>query len=201
MKNSHAAVALRVVMVVAWCGAVAWGFCWLTEYASTPGAAAKAASRWPEQAAVSRDEKLPTLVLFIHPQCPCTAAAVEELDRLLGRVGDRVSTRVLVYSDAALGPEWSRSSLWDRAERIPRVRVDADPSGSQAAVFGARTSGQAFLYSAEGSLLFSGGLTPARGHEGDNEGCAALQALILGVAASRTAPVFGCPLSSGSPES
>ena len=197
MKGSHAAVTLRVVAVVAWCGAVVCGLCWLADYASSPGAAAKAGSRWPARAAVSLHGRLPTLILFIHPQCPCTAATLEELDRLLGRVGDRVSTRILVYSDAALGPEWSHSSLWARAERIPWVRVEADPLGCQAALFGARTSGQAFLYSSDGQLLFSGGLTPARGHEGDNDGCTSLQSLISGASASCTAPVYGCALSSG----
>ena len=197
MNTSPAA--LRFVAVAAWCTAVVGGLCWMSDYAASPGPAAKAASRWPDGATIPRDTGLPTLVLFIHPQCPCTAATLEELDRLLGHVGDRVATSVLVYSDEALGPEWTRSSSWSRAQRIPRVRVVADPLGGEAALFGAATSGQACLYAPEGTLLFSGGLTPARGHEGDSLGGAALQSLILGVAAPPAAPVFGCPLSSGEP--
>ena len=34
--------------------------------------------------------------------------------------------------------------------------------------FGALTSGHALLYSTDGSLRFSGGLTDSRGHEGDS---------------------------------
>jgi hypothetical protein len=49
--------------------------------------------------------------------------------------------------------------------------------------------------SASGSLVFSGGISDARGHEGDNPGRTALMAILTGghPAAIRT-PVFGCYL-------
>jgi hypothetical protein len=61
--------------------------------------------------------------------------------------------------------------------------------------FAAMTSGHALLYGPNGHLLFSGGITFARGHSGDNPGCDAVIALITtGENESRTAAVFGCSL-------
>jgi hypothetical protein len=53
----------------------------------------------------------------------------------------------------------------------------------------------AVLYDARGRLLFSGGLTSARGHEGDSFGLRRIRSLLLtGEADRRDAPVFGCSL-------
>ena len=179
---------------IAWCAAVVWGFGWLSEYTNTPGASAKASISWPAGATVQRDGSLPTLVLFAHPYCPCTATTVEELDRLLSHCADRVTTRVLIYSDPSLGPEWARGALWDRIARIPGVLIQEDPLGAQAALFGARTSGQVCLYSADGKLLFSGGITPSRGHEGDNLGRTSVLDILDGCGGATTTPVYGCAL-------
>jgi hypothetical protein len=61
--------------------------------------------------------------------------------------------------------------------------------------FHATTSGQTLLYSPAGSLMFSGGITAARGHEGDNVGESTIVALLTGKPTDvvRT-PVFGCPI-------
>ena len=57
------------------------------------------------------------------------------------------------------------------------------------------TSGHALLYDARSRLEFSGGITVARGHAGDNVGRSAIEALIAGdVTVLRQAPVFGCAL-------
>jgi hypothetical protein len=58
------------------------------------------------------------------------------------------------------------------------------------------TSGQVLLYDASGRLRFRGGIRPSRGHEGDNTGRRALEALLLGDGAAPplSTAVFGCPL-------
>ena len=57
------------------------------------------------------------------------------------------------------------------------------------------TSGQTLLYDRRGSLIFSGGITSARGHRGANAGEAALVSLLASGRADRNATsVFGCPL-------
>ena len=78
---------------------------------------------------------------------------------------------------------------------IPGVATILDRGGREAARFGAHVSGQTFLYDAAGRLVFSGGMTIARGHAGDNDGEDALLALITaGHAPVASTPVFGCLL-------
>ena len=61
------------------------------------------------------------------------------------------------------------------------------------------TSGQVLLYQPSGRLAFSGGITPARGHSGDNPGSDAVLSLVRREARQAdgvpvTCRVFGCPL-------
>lgn len=108
-----------------------------------------------------------------------------------GRLEMRFVFRVPVDADDA----WTDSASWRRAAAIPGAATIADAGGALHEAFGVRTSGHALLYSADGSLLFSGGVTGGRGHEGGNPGRSAVVALLAGdTPRIRSAPVYGCPL-------
>ena len=177
-----------------WLGAVAGGFAAAVRFEVTQGAPASLPREWPAAAPIARDAGLPTLLVFVHPRCPCTTATVGELARLLAHCGDKVRTVVLCYSDPALGPDWAHTGTWSQAAAIPGVAVREDPLGAAARAFGAATSGQVCLYSRDGELRFEGGITPSRGHAGDNRGADALAALLLGGTGPDTSAVFGCSL-------
>ncbi len=71
----------------------------------------------------------------------------------------------------------------------------ADLAGREAALFSVSTSGTTVLYDAGGARLFAGGITSARGHEGNSFGQQRLVALLGHGAADRgDSPVFGCGL-------
>ena len=73
--------------------------------------------------------------------------------------------------------------------RFQRLRGFQDISGDEARRFGAATSGEALLYSPSGKLLFHGGITPSRGHEGGSVGRDALVRCVLdGTPAPATTP-------------
>jgi hypothetical protein len=86
--------------------------------------------------------------------------------------------------------------LWETAAAVPGVRVVRD-DGAEAWRFGARVSGQVMVYDHAGRLQFSGGITGARGHEGDNAGRDAIEALLAGRPHAASAFVFGCLLFDG----
>ncbi len=87
------------------------------------------------------------------------------------------------------------TELHRRAAAIPGVRVLDDPDGSEAVRFGVATSGHALLYDLSGRLLFSGGLTAARGRSGANGSSEAVVDLLSGELTTLTEPpVFGCPI-------
>jgi hypothetical protein len=178
-----------------WGAAVTAGTVLMWNYAQQPGRTGNTASAWPAESRIMRSGKLPTLVMFCHPQCPCTRASLGELSRLLADIHGQVEAQVLFFKPAGLPDDWARTDLWRSAEEVPGVRVQIDEDASEARRFQVETSGHALLYDTRGRLLFSGGLTAARGHEGDNAGCDALAALLRGTtAAEGRTPVFGCSL-------
>jgi hypothetical protein len=135
------------------------------------------------------------LLMFAHPRCPCTAASLAELSRVLARCGDRVDAQIWFYRPENESDEWSHTSLWNTAVAIPGVTTLIDVNGDLASQFDARTSGSIALYDAAGTLRYHGGITASRGHEGDNLGKSTLLGEILGTRSHvGSCPVFGCVL-------
>jgi hypothetical protein len=178
-----------------WLAAVSSGTGGLWVYEHTPGGAAGVPDNWPSQSKFPRAMGQPTLILFAHPKCPCTRASIGELMVLMTHCQNRVDATVVFFRPKGSGEDWLRTDLWRSAEAIPGVRVRADQDGDEVRRFQVTTSGHVVLYDVDGKLLFSGGITSARGHYGDNAGCSAIMALLNHNTAdvSKT-PVFGCPL-------
>ena len=184
----------RVVFAlgVSWLVLVGFGFWCLARYSNTPGETPAPPPRWPSGSALPPPTSRPVLLLFAHPRCPCTRATLEELAGILETHGTRLDTRVLFFRPAGGG--WEEGELWRRAAALP-VCVAWDEGGGEGNRFGVRTSGHVLLFGSDGRLLFSGGITPSRGHAGPSAGREALLALLDGRAPCRTgAEVFGCPL-------
>jgi len=195
-------VARRVALACAfalWFTGVGWGMKLVLDYQAAPGAPAAAPATWPTSSSLAHPAGRPTLVLLLHPRCPCSRATLTELSRIVTHAQGQLAVEVLFVVPAGLDAKWAESELWRMANAIPGIHITVDPNGREARNFGAATSGQALFYDTAGRLEFAGGLTPGRGHEGDNAGEAAVEALVLG---ARTAsvvtgsPVFGCAFAS-----
>ncbi len=183
---------------VLWLAAVATGAGLLERYSSTPGAAAAAPADWPAQTALQRVATLPTLVMLVHPRCPCSRASLGELAEIMTTAHGRLTVHVLFIKPAGTQAGWEQTDLMHRAASIAGVHVITDDAAREAALFGAKTSGQALLYDANARLIFSGGITASRGHSGDSVGRrAVLASLQRGPVLAGSAPVFGCALGDG----
>ncbi len=183
-RTSHWLVAALVVWIAGSAAAMAA----LEHYSLTPGPRAAAPAVWPSDSALQRTKGHATALLFAHPRCPCTRASLLELKRALEKSDGNTDVSVVLVSPSAAGPDWERA----RVEGATRV---LDVGGDEARRFGALTSGEVVFYDEGGTLLFSGGITPSRDHEGESTGRSALEALLRG---QRTrgpeTPVFGCQL-------
>jgi hypothetical protein len=186
---------------VAWTTALVAGGVRLWTYEAAAGTPARPPITRPEVAGIEARRELPELFVLIHPRCPCSRATIAELARLMTDCGGKLVATVLVVRPAGMPEGWEHTGLWSSAAAISGVTVRADADGEVARRFGAATSGQALLYAADGRLLFSGGITESRGHEGDNAGRSAITALVRGArtAAPAVSPVYGCPLFNGPP--
>jgi hypothetical protein len=198
-KNSMAAEhthARTIWLAVAlWLAATGAGLAGMAAYANRPGALAVARADWPAESHLVKDAARPTLVMVAHPQCDCTRASLAELAELLAEAPGAARAYVLFVVPRGADASWNTTGLWERARAIPGVIAIRDEDGVEGRRFGALTSGQTFLYGTDGRLRFSGGTTPARGHEGDSVGVSAMvDVLTQGRARTAQAPVFGCAL-------
>ncbi len=102
---------------------------------------------------------------------------------------------MLCYVPEGSEASWSSGFALGIQDRYADARVRADVSGGTAAALGMQTAGHVMLFGEDRSLLFSGGITPARGHEGDNFGRQSLKAILTGREPAKTrTPVYGCSL-------
>ena len=178
-----------------WLVAVVSGLYVVWAYDNAPGTDATAPTRWPINSMLVPADDRPTLLLLAHPQCTCTSASLDQFEDVLARAEMPPKTYVLFLRPSTVDSGWEQTELWQRANRLPNVTIWRDVDGSEARRFGVETSGQTLLYDRRGSLIFSGGITSARGHRGANAGEAALVSLLASGRAERnTTRVFGCPL-------
>jgi hypothetical protein len=148
------------------------------------GARLEAPVLWPPATSLVRGTPRFAVMMFIHPECPCSRASLTELEALATRARDAAIT--IVFS--APGGE-----MWTRASRIAGAKLVADADGREARRFGAATSGHVVVYERD-LLRFSGGITGSRGHAGFNGGRRAVEQILAGNAGEAARPVFGCAL-------
>ena len=167
----------------------------LAAYSNRPGIDGATISNWPDETdMVLRDDSL-TLVLFLHPKCPCSVATVRELERTLGSNFKSVDLQIGLYCPPSKPDDWTETSLKKLAERIAPGATFVDRSAEEADRFGVSTSGHLLAFSTSGKCLFSGGVTGSRGHEGENRGSLELRKITHGEQRPFfKQPVFGCPL-------
>jgi hypothetical protein len=178
-----------------WLGAASTGLWVLWRYDNTPGQAANAPGQWPAATTLARASDRPTLIMLAHPHCTCTRASLGELAEAIAHARTPPRTYVLFMTPNGFSDGWEKTDLWRTAADLPGVTVVRDDDGRAAKQFGAATSGQTLLYDQHGALVFSGGITGARAHAGDNVGRQSLVALLnREPAARRGTSVFGCPL-------
>src|SRR5258708_20396570 len=186
-----------------WVGALAWmvgtgaGLWALAAHTFVPGISGSPEKHWPQKSRLTRGTDGYTLVLALHPECPCSWATVDELDTILACTGTKLNVKALFIAFPELPEPVELSALWARTQRIKQIEVIKDEGGREVRQFDAHTSGEARLYGPDGVLLFHGGITGSHGPQADNPAEAAVIAWVnqgrQSSALSNT-PVFGCSL-------
>jgi len=194
---------LSVCGVLVWLGAIGLGVAKVLEYEWTPGALGRGLEH-PGEIGAGWENSTATLVVALHPECPCSRATVEAIDRLVAALPGRLAVHAVFLDVAAGGRRPQDSALWQRIGRIPGARAHVDASGLWCGGEAFKTSGEVCVFSAEGKLLFHGGVTASRGHEGPSRGAEAIVAALREagpqLASVARAPVFGCGLEDPSGE-
>jgi hypothetical protein len=175
--------------IAVWLSVVAVGFVMWERYDAAPGPALETApSRLPSGFRLE-------IVMFVHPRCPCSRVNLAELARATRNCDPDVAVRLVFVQPKGVSADWERGQLWDKANALSGIRVTRDIDATEPELAGATTSGTVLVYDAAGAVVFRGGLTRARGREGDNPGRRAIVALLAGLQPEmRATPVFGCEL-------
>jgi hypothetical protein len=178
-----------------WLVLVLSGSAMMWRYGSTAGAPGAPPATWPAASNLPLASDVPTLVMLVHPMCPCSRASLDELEVVMSRAAGRARAYVVFVRPPGVTDDWRSTDYWHKASSIPGTTPVVDEGGAEAHALGSLTSGHVLLYAPGGRLLYSGGITGARGHEGDNEGRRDVLALIADQApTSVRRPVYGCGL-------
>ena len=166
----------------------------MTRYSATPGEQSVAPPRLPAPLqSLAADAAGQTLFVALHPQCSCSRATLHELRRVLQDAGTPApAVYLLLYRPSQHIANWSDTGALPEDALGYDARTVADPDGRYAAMLHAGTSGEVVLYARDGHLLFQGGVTASRGHEGPSAGAERLQAALQGRPALGRSAVFGC---------
>ena len=173
----------------------------LLNYETESGERQSQSPIWPQDSAISHSQLRPTLIFFAHPHCPCTRASVKELARILSICCNKADCKIVALDKLQHDPKWRDSDLVKQADSIPGVSVFWDKCGVETNRFHIKTSGHVVVFNSEGKLIFSGGITASRGHEGSNIGRDQVVSLLLNRTEQAAKsnhriefPVFGCAL-------
>jgi hypothetical protein len=187
--------ASRIVLCLVWSAAILFGLWQAAAYSNSSAEVLPQASQWPADTRIALAADRPTMLVALHPRCVCSRATLEELGRLLAQTPTPIRVEILLYQPDNAPGSWAESDLTARARSMPGVFVRADSKGLEAERFGISVSGHTALYGPDGRLLFSGGITWARGHAGDNAGRSAILSILSkGQSATSRTPVFGCSI-------
>src|SRR5690349_9897857 len=102
----------RYALVALWLLASVGGLGAVLAYETTPGRSGTgAAPPWPAASRLPRTGGRPTLVLFLHPLCPCSRATLSELERLLVPSRGRVDVVAAFVAPAGAPADFARTPL------------------------------------------------------------------------------------------
>jgi hypothetical protein len=196
MLNENTKPLIIVGLIMLWGASVVLGLHLLWKFQSTPGPQlAASAPTWPTAAGFQAAPAGLTLLMFVHPRCPCTVASVGELRRVTRDLPHVPQIHLVILQPSQPDERWQNNELVQQAQQLPGSAVHWDQGGQLARLFGSSTSGQVLLYNAAGNCLFRGGVTDLRGQEGPStEGHVLQRCIVSGLAADRHYPVYGCAL-------
>jgi len=195
MAASKTHTILWVIAGLIWSIAVGLGLWIMAGYENEPGQAGEPPDQWPKASQIQPRKDKHTLVMIVHPHCPCTRASIEQLAKIVAQCQEKLRAYVVFVRPEGFDDDWVHSDLWHSAKLIPHTQVIDDPLGIEAQRFGSVISGQTMLYDPNGQRVFAGGITASRGHAGDNAGHEAIVSLIhTGKSERQNTFVFGCAL-------
>ncbi len=192
MNRNNLLLSLGLIL---WLSIIAYGYSLVIHYELKPNSQITSLQAWPDNSQLKLDPQRDTLIIFVHPKCPCSKASIAELDRLLTSFHDRLRTIVVFIKPEGQSESWVKGNLWTKVQSLPEVTVYIDNDNQETHNFMVDTSGEVLLFNINGKLIYHGGITASRGHEGDNKGRTLISNYLrTGTIKEKQGYAFGCTL-------
>lgn len=125
-------------------------------------------------------------VMLVHPDCPCTEASLNLYLNAVNKTKSPLKTLIVIP-----GPSRSSRNI-TLARTIPNSQLKFLSAEDISKQYGISTSGHLLVWNGQ-KLVFSGGVTDARGEEVAAGAFDELTAVLGSTKAAGETPVFGCP--------
>src|SRR6185436_9828863 len=125
-KGTPVGVALAAAI---WLIAIGTVMLLIMRYGASPGTTGSAPRRWPDESALAMSANKPTLLLFVHPRCPCSSATLGELERALAECVCALDTSIIFVKPECAPKDWEDTALWRRARVIRSANAIVDANG------------------------------------------------------------------------
>lgn len=189
---------VRNLALVLWMGAIASGTAFALR--SEQERVGPELRDWVRNSALVLDRERPTLVLFLHADCPCTDAGQAALGRVLDSYPEAFHVAIVRVGPFTNSPNDPQPAAYVELLRHAGVEKYEDTDATLAAKFGVLRGGTLLAFSPSGDALFEGGLATEDGERrsGDaleeNPGLDAIRDIARGRNPDRLhAPSYGCP--------
>jgi len=189
--------------LVLWGGLLAFGAVLAHMSMVSAGESGVSPTVWPDDSGLLREDGRTSVLVFVHPRCPCTSSTLHNLASVLRGRGDGPGGADVTIVRSGPGVRAEDRAADSVAVGPLRVRAVLDTDGAEARRFGVRTSGHVIVVDVLGRVVFSGGVTPGRGHVGACDALARFERAVLAgggeeapevVLGALMLPVYGCPI-------
>lgn len=184
---------LKWTFAATWLVLVVFALTSFTAYKGVAGPSQTLQSSVAQTLPSHSDEGTTRLIAFVHPFCPCSLATLSNIDLATTRIASPIEVSIVISDLSSNANEVSPAESFSR--RFPKWSV-SKLSLEEINRRGVATSGHVLLIAKDEQILFSGGITKARGHVGE---CRGLNELIHAAEQTqntgsevRALPVFGC---------
>src|SRR5271165_4971929 len=131
--------ALAIIFIL-WLSLTFAGMVGLSLYSTAPGKEGNPPNRWPASSSLRPAPGASTLVMFVHPKCPCSRASIGELAVLLAHSAGHLHAQVIFLKPPGKENSWIHTDLWHVASKLPGTVIISDLGGREADLFRAAVS-------------------------------------------------------------
>lgn len=116
------------------------------------------------------------------------------MERMIATFANKPMIVAYAFVPTGESESWIESETTDKLRAFGNVSILADHDAKACQQFDVATSGHLLVYN-DAKLIFSGGITPSRGHEGGCDSGLAFLHSVNGLSTRRIEwPVFGCAI-------